>query len=513
MHSHVTIIGAGLAGLVASCYLRKCGFEVSVVEKNATPGGRARQFSEKGFVFDMGPSWYWMPDVFESFFADFGKKTSDYYKLVRLSPSYTVFFENEEWDIPSSMEELGRLFETLETGSRERLQAYMHDAAAKYAVGMHRFASKPALHLSEFMSGDILSLLHKLQPFRNMEQHVNRYFSHPLIRKIMQFPVIFLGAMPHRIPAMYSLMNYADTRLGTWYPLGGMHEIVKAVYKLAKALGVKFRFGADVAGIDMEDKKARAVRFNNERLATDIVIGAGDYHGIESLLPEDYRQYDNRYWESREMAPSCLLYFLGIDKRLPLQHHSLFFDTSFEGHGKALYQDPEWPKNPLFYVCAPSVTDPSVAPEGCENLFVLIPVAAGLDGDTAAMRREYLDMVLKRLEERTKTDIKNHIVFQKDYAISDFQQDYHAFKGNAYGLANTLMQTAFGKPRMHSRKVENLFFCGQLTVPGPGLPPAFLSGKMVAEQVLKYAQQKLDFSTHSTKEKHEYPFSVQPSEL
>jgi phytoene desaturase len=472
--------------MVTACYLQQQHYHVTVYEKNSMPGGRARQFSQNGFVFDMGPSWYWMPDVFESFFNDFGKSASDYYTLERLDPSYSIYFKQEKISLPASIGALQALFEELEPGSGARLLVYLRDAAEKYQVGMHRFAGKASLHLSEFMSRDILSLLYKLQPFRNMQQHVNRYFKHPMIRKIMQFPVIFLGAMPDRIPAMYSLMNYADTVLGTWYPLGGMYEVIKGVYSLARELGVKFCFNSDVEGIDVIGGRARVLHCNGEKEATDLVIGAGDYHHMEQLLSPEHRQYSMQYWGKKEMAPSCLLYFLGIDKRLPLDHHTLFFDTSFDKHAQSLYDDPQWPEEPLFYVCAPSVTDASVAPAGCENLFILIPVASGLEGDGPELRQQYLDGVLERLEKRTGTSIKENIIFQKHYALQDFKTDYHAFRGNAYGLANTLKQTAFGKPRMRSSKVENLFFCGQLTVPGPGLPPAFLSGRTAATEAVKY---------------------------
>lgn len=486
MKRNIAIIGAGISGMVAACYLRKQGYSVTIYEKNSTPGGRARQFTANGFVFDMGPSWYWMPDVFEAFFNDFGKSAADYYQLQRLDPSYSIYFGEEKIEVPAGMAALEQLFETWEPGSSSRLRAYLADAAGKYDIGMHRFAGKASLHISEFVSLENIFLLKKLQPFRDMQQHVNRYFKHPVIRKIMQFPVIFLGAMPDRIPAMYSLMNYADTALGTWYPQGGMYSVVKAVYDLAGELGVNFCFDCDVEAMEIVAGKAVSLQCNGQRKAADLVIGAGDYHHIEQLLPKMYRQYSSTYWDKREMAPSCLLYFLGVNRRLPVTHHSLFFDTSFEQHAQSLYEAPEWPEDPLFYVCAPSVTDASVAPADGENLFILVPVAAGLKGDTPILRQHYLDIILKRIADRTGVSVKEHIVFQRDYALNDFTTDYHAFRGNAYGLANTLRQTAFGKPRMHSSKVSNLFFCGQLTVPGPGLPPAFLSGKMAAGEAGKY---------------------------
>jgi len=476
--------------MVAACYLQKQGYSVTVYEKNSIPGGRARQFREGGFVFDMGPSWYWMPEIFENFFREFGRSTADYYSLVRLDPSYSIYFQGEKMRIPAGMEALGELFEALETGSAKRLHDYLGNAAEKYRIGMERYATKPCLRLSEFVSKDVVSLLKKLQPFQNMREHVDGYFKHPAIRNIMQFPVIFLGAMPERIPAMYSLMNYADTALGTWYPEGGMFQVPRAVHHLAEELGVKFRFDQDIDGIEVVNRKAVGVRCRGRKEDAELVIGAGDYHYMEQLLDPADRQYSAQYWDTREMAPGCLLYFLGVDKRVPLDHHNLFFDSSFDDHARSLYKEPRWPEDPLFYICAPSVTDATVAPAGCENLFILIPVAAGLEGDGRALRERYLDKVLRRLEERTGTAIRDHIIYQRDYALKDFSADYHAFRGNAYGLANTLKQTAYGKPRMRSGKVTNLFFCGQLTVPGPGLPPAFLSGRTAALEAMKYLKQR-----------------------
>lgn len=490
MSSRVAIIGAGFSGLAAACYLQKNGCEVTVYERHSSPGGRARQFWAEGFTFDMGPSWYWMPDVFESFFNDFGHKPDDFYSLIRLSPSYSLYTSDIRFDIPPDAAALGRLFETLEPGSSKKLKSFLEDARIKYELGMDRFARQPSLGLREYMSLENLFLLRRLGLHRNMHDHVSRYFKHPVIKKIMEFPVLFLGAMPDRIPAMYSLMNYADTMLGTWYPMGGMFEIVKAIYALATELGVQFRFDCDIQKVEVEHNKVHRLRFTSPQADTpaeaDAVIGAGDYHHMEQLLDENYRQYSEKYWQRRTMAPSCLLYFLGIDRRLPLQHHSLFFDTSFQAHAASLYEHPDWPDAPLFYCCAPSVTDPSVAPQGCENLFLLVPVAAGLDGDSPYLRQAYLDNLMDRLGTHTGIAVRQHIVYQRSYGINDFTNDYSAFRGNAYGLANTLRQTAFGKPAMRSRKLPNLFYCGQLTVPGPGVPPALISGKIAAEATLQY---------------------------
>jgi phytoene desaturase len=488
----VVVIGSGFAGLSAACFMAKAGLDVKVLEKHAGPGGRARQLKEDGFCFDMGPSWYWMPDVFDRFFAAFGKKTADYYQLQRLSPSYTVYGEDGPLHIPSDYNELKALFEQLETGSGERLDQYLLAAGHKYKIGMQQLAYKPGQHLSEFVNKDLLTSLFRMDLFTDMTRHIARYFKHPVLQQLLAFPVLFLGALPENIPALYSFMNYADIKLGTWYPQGGMYGIVDGMYSLAKELGVTFHFNEEVSRIELEKGRAVAVQTASSRYEADTVVGAADYHFIETeLLPASHRSYSAAYWDRRVMAPSCLLYYVGLNKRLPaLHHHSLFFDVPFDAHGAEIYSDPKWPANPLFYVSCPSRTDDTVAPEGHENLFILIPVAAGLTGDNEVLRKQYFDMVIKRLETHLQETVADKVVYMKSYAGRDFTQDYHAFKGNAYGLANTLKQTALLKPSMRSRKVSNLFYAGQLTVPGPGVPPSIISGEIAATAVLK--SQKLN---------------------
>lgn len=489
------IIGSGFAGLSAACFLAKAGYSVTVLEKQKTPGGRARQLCEDGFVFDMGPSWYWMPEVFERFFNCFGKKVSDYYELKRLDPSYRIYWPDNTMDIPANYDELKKLFETIEPGSGGQLDKFLAEAAYKYEVGINKLVHKPGRSVSEFLDWDVIKGVFKLDVFANMKKHVGKYFKHPQLQQMMEFPVLFLGALPQHTPALYSLMNYADIKLGTWYPKGGMYKIVEAMFNLAKELGVEFCFDHDVQSIEVVNNKAKSVTSRttiNDQLSTinhmaDVVIGGADYNFIETqLLPENCRTYSDEYWNKRVMAPSCLLYYVGLNKKLDhVLHHSLFFDTDFGVHGNEIYTNPQWPENPLFYVCITSVSDNTQAPEGHENLFFLIPVAAGLTGDTEALRNRYFENIVQRFEHRTGQSIKENIVYKKSYAVSDFVNDYNSFKGNAYGLANTLLQTAVLKPSCKSKKVHNLFYTGQLTVPGPGVPPSLISGEVVAKEVMK----------------------------
>lgn len=456
------------------------------------PGGRARQMKTHGFTFDMGPSWYWMPDVFERYFACFGKKVSDYYELERLDPSYRVYWDDGPVDIPANLNELKSLFESFEPGSGKKLEEFLKEAAYKYEVGVGKLVFKPSQSLFEFLDLDLAKGLLKLDVFNSMRKHVHRFFKHPRLRELMEFPVLFLGALPQQTPALYSLMNYADIKGGTWFPKGGMYRIVQAMYDLAIELGVSFHFNAEVSSIQVENMQAKSVTTNsmngNTIYPADVVIGGADYHHIETdLLPKEFRSYSKQYWESRVMAPGSILFYLGLNKKIKgISHHTLYFDTSFDIHGKEIYTTKEWPTNPLFYVNATTVTDLSMAPEGCENLFLLIPVAAGLENDTEELRDKYFDMILARMEKHLGQSIKDAIIYKKSYAHSNFIEDYHAFKGNAYGLANTLGQTAVLKPSCRSKKIKNLFFTGQLTVPGPGVPPSLISGEVVAGEVVKH---------------------------
>jgi phytoene desaturase len=267
-----------------------------------------------------------------------------------------------------------------------------------------------------------------------------------------------------------------------------MYSIVKAMYDTAVELGVEFHFNQNVQCIAIEEKKARRVITDKDEWIADAVIVAADYHFAETTwLEPQYRSYDENYWNKRVMAPSCLLYYVGLNKRLKnIRHHSLFFDTPFETHAEEIYTSKQWPVNPMFYMSAVSVTDNTVAPEGHENLFLLIPVAAGLEGDTEALRDKYFDAIVARIEKHLGEPVKEHVVYKKSFSVRDFVSEYNAFKGNAYGLANTLLQTAILKPSCRSKKVDNLFYTGQLTVPGPGVPPSLISGEVVAGEVLKY---------------------------
>ena len=483
----IVVIGSGFAGLSAASVLAKNGYQVTILEKNDQPGGRARVWEKGGFKFDMGPSWYWMPDVFDDYFALFGKKTADFYKLKRLDPGYQIYFGKEDvLKIPAEMQQIEALFEQEEPGSSLKLREFLKQAAYKYKVGMGEYVFRPSHSIFEFIDFRLMAESFRIQMLTSMSKHVSKYFKNPRLIKLLEFPVLFLGATPQNTPAMYSMMNYADLSLGTWYPMGGMHEIVKGMVKTAQDLGVDIKLNHEVLKIESEAGHVKYVITNQGIVNANFVIAGADYeHVDQQLLEKRDRNYNKKYWENRTMSPSSLLFYVGLNKKVDgIQHHNLFFDEDFELHAEEIYTKPQWPQKPLFYVCCPSKTDSSVAPEGCENLFFLMPVAPDLKDDDET-REHYFDLMIDRFEKITGQQIKDSITVKRSYAHRDFISDYHSFKGNAYGLANTLSQTAFFKPAMRSRKLKNLLFTGQLTVPGPGVPPSLISGQIAAHEAIK----------------------------
>lgn len=491
--SKVAIIGSGFSGLSAAAYLSAAGHEVHVYEKNDTLGGRARQLkTSTGYTFDMGPSWYWMPGVFEKFFSDFGFSVSDFYELTLLNPSFDVVFgENELMSVPENFEELCALFESIEVGSASKLRLFMDEAAFKYKTGMENLVYKPGLSLTEFIDADLIKGVFRLQVFTSFSKHVRKFFTHPKLIALMEFPVLFLGAMPQDTPALYSLMNYAGLKLGTWYPQGGFGIVIAAMAKVAQDKGAQFHTNSAVSNIEIENGVAKTILVNGINLPFDAVIASADYQHVENkLLPPAYRNYSEKYWDTKTFAPSSLIFYIGINKKISaLQHHTLFFDEDLHEHAVEIYKKPQWPTKPLFYVCCPSKTDASVAPEGHENLFFLMPIAPGIE-DTDALRETYFQVMLTRLEKLVKEDIGNYIDYKKSYCVQDFITDYNSYKGNAYGLANTLRQTALLKPKVKNNKVKNLFYAGQLTVPGPGVPPSIISGEISSKLLLAYLNTK-----------------------
>ncbi|MEM9077405.1 MAG: phytoene desaturase family protein [Bacteroidota bacterium] len=478
----IAIIGSGFSSLSASCYLAKAGYQVDVFEKNETVGGRARQLIKDGFTFDIGPSWYWMPDIFDKFFGDFGKKTSDYYQLDKLDPAYKIFFQDDVITIGDCMEKICEEFERIETGSSTHLKQFIGKAQKNYDIAINKVVLRPGLSPIELVTKE--TVLRVDQFFKSISQEVRKKFKNPKLISTLEFPVLFLGAKPSKTPSFYNFMNFADFGLGTWHPKGGMYEIIKAMKSLAEELGVKFHMQSAVESIEVENGKVIGINTNGTSYMADYVISGADYHHSETLLNKKYRQYSESYWENRTYAPSSLLFYVGFSKKLAnIEHHNLFFDTNFERHAEEIYDEPQWPSQPLFYVNFPSVTDGSMAPKDHEAGFFLVPIAPGLE-DTPELRDQYFDIIIDRFEKRTGQSAKDQILFKESFCVNDFIEQYNSYKGNAYGMANTLRQTAFLRPNLKSNKVKNLYFTGQLTVPGPGVPPSLISGKLVSDLIL-----------------------------
>ncbi|GMN11706.1 phytoene desaturase family protein [Croceitalea sp. MTPC9] len=479
---NISIIGSGFSSLSAACHLAKNGYKVSIFEKGSTVGGRARQLVKNGYTFDMGPSWYWMPDIFEKFFNEFEKKPSDYYELEKLNPAYKIFFADDTITIGDCMDKICEEFERIETGSAVHLKSFISKAQTNYDIAINKIVLKPGLSPLELVTKD--TVLRVDQFFKTISQEVRKRFKNPKLISTLEFPVLFLGAKPSNTPSFYSFMNFADFGLGTWHPKGGMYEVIKAMQSLAKELGVIIHTNSPVEKILVADGNATGVIVNGKAFHSDKVISGADYHHSETLLDKEYRQYSEKYWDKKTYAPSSLLFYVGFNKKLDnVNHHNLFFDTDFEKHAEEIYDNPKWPSKPLFYANFPSVSDKSMAPTDCETGFFLIPIATNLE-DTPVLRNQYFDIIIDRFEKLTRQDVKNSIIFKESFCVKDFIKEYNSYKGNAYGMANTLSQTAFLRPNLKSKKVKNLFFTGQLTVPGPGVPPALISGKLVADLII-----------------------------
>ncbi|MAP55407.1 oleate hydratase [Altibacter sp.] len=484
MMKKIVIIGSGFSSLAAASYLARDGHTVTIYEKNATVGGRARQLQKDGFTFDIGPTWYWMPDVFERFFSDFHKKPSDYYELIKLNPAYSVYFGTNDFiTIEDTLEKICAAFEKEEPGSSVKLRAFMAEAQDNYNIAIKDLVYRPGVSPLELVTPVTVKKIGQF--FSTISKEVRKEFDNPRLISILEFPVLFLGAKPSNTPAFYSFMNYADFGLGTFHPKDGMYTVIEGMKSLAESLGVTIKTQQNVEKILVKKRKAVGIQVNGETVAADIVLSGADYHHTETLLEPKYRQYTEAYWKKKTFAPSALLFFVGFNTKLAnVAHHTLFFDVDFQAHAKDIYDEPQWPEEPLFYASFPSITDTGAAPEGKEAGIFLIPLAPGLD-DIPELREEYFEKILERFEKLTNQDAKKYVIFKESFCINDFVEAYNSYKGNAYGLANTLLQTAFLRPKLKSKKVRNLYFTGQLTVPGPGVPPSLISGKLVAGLIQK----------------------------
>ena len=386
--------------------------------------------------------------------------------------------------IVDNLDDISNTFETIETGSGEQLKLFISQAKNNYDIAIKDLVYKPGESIFELITPKTIGKLNQF--LSTISTDVKKVFKNKKLQSILEFPALFLGAKPSNTPSFYNFMNYADFGLGTWHPKGGMYEVIKGMVSLAKSLGVDFENYANVEKIAVKNNKVEGLWIDDYLVKSDLVVSGADYAHTEQLLPEVNRQYTDEYWNRKTFAPSSLLFYVGLNKPVEnVEHHTLFFDTDFDAHAKSIYDTPDWPEKPLFYASFPSKTDVTIAPEGKEAAIFLIPLAPGIE-DSDEIRAVYFEKIIDRLENLTKQDIRSHILFKESFGINNFIEDYNSYKGNAYGLANTLMQTAFLRPKLKSNRVKGLYFTGQLTVPGPGVPPSLISGKLTADLVKKY---------------------------
>jgi len=473
----IVVIGAGLGGLSTAALLAREGFPVTLLEKNDSPGGRARTFCADGFRFDMGPSWYLMPEVFQRFFEEFGKTPEDYYRLHRLDPSYRMVFGRDDVvDVSADLDQNHRLFGRLEKGGEAKFSKFLAQSRVLYDLSMSEFVYKEFRTLFDYFSPRVINAGVSPRVFGSMDSYVARYFKNDRARKLLEYSIVFLGGNPKKTPAMYSMLSHVDFNLGVWYPSGGLHSVVQALVSLCQELGVEMHLSCEVTGIDVQRGRVSGVRTVNGSCQADMVIVNSDYaHAETQLLAPQYQTFPRSYWKKKTIAPSAFILYLGLDQKIKnLQHHNIMVALDWKEHFQAIFDSPSWPDKPSYYVCVPSKTDPSVAPEGNENLFILVPVASGLE-DPDGLRDAYADKMLRDLEANTGEELISHIVTRRIFSQRDFSSDYNAYQGTALGLAHTLGQTALFRPSHRSKAVQGLYYTGQYTHPGIGVPMTIIS--------------------------------------
>jgi phytoene desaturase len=482
----VSVIGGGIGGLAASALLAKEGYDVTVYEKNPEVGGRARVWRKYGFVFDMGPSWYLMPEIFDHYFALFDRKVEDFYELIRLDPSYRIFFPDKVIDISATLEENMRTFERLENNGAEKLTKYLKQAREKYDYLMKGLMYEDLAGIRAMLSPKLMGAGWKLSILSNIDKLTKKFFKTERARKILQYSIVFLGGNPKNTPALYSMISHIDFNLGVWYPLGGLGKIVEGLQSITEEYGGSIRLGEEVTGIEVSGRLATGLHTEGGFVEADAIISNADYpHTEMKLLKEEYQTYPTEYWKKKTIAPSAFVLYLGLNKKIDsLTHHNVILDYDWVNHFEQIFDKPSWPDEPAYYLCCPSKMDGSVAPENCENIFVTVPISAGVE-DTPEVREAYYDKMVTHMEKVTGTSIRDSIVVKRIFSVNDFTQDYNAYKGTAVGLTHTFSQSAFFRPRHQSKKVKNLYYTGQYTHPGIGVPMALISSEIVADMIKK----------------------------
>lgn len=483
----VLIIGAGFSGLSLAALLKHSGFDVTVFEKNNECGGRARLWEKDGFKFDMGPSWYLMPEVFDNFFSVFNKKSSDYYELERLDCSYKVFFDKDDYvDVKSHPDELFNIFEKIEQGSGNKLKNYLEQSEKKYTTALDEFLYRDYTSFFDFINKRTIIDGLKLNVFGSLDKFIGKNFKNRRLKQLLEYTMVFLGTAPKDAPAMYSMMSHIDMKQGVFYPHGGLNKVADSIKDLCIELGVEIITNTNIDKININNSIAESVQSNGKTFKGDILISSADYPYIElNCIEKKYRTFNSKYWESRKIAPSMFILYLGLDKKLDkLSHHNLYFSENWNKHFNSIFNCPELPENPCFYLSCISKTDKDSAPANHENVFVLVPIAPGLDINSEASEK-YKDYIIQHIENICSEKINEHIKTSRIFTVEDFEKDYNAYKGTALGLSHNLMQTALFRPAHKSKKIKNLFYTGQYTHPGVGVPMVLISSQITADIITK----------------------------
>lgn len=481
----IVVVGGGFGGLSTACFLADKGYEVELIEKNETVGGRASVLEEDGYRFDMGPSWYLMPDIFERFFNKFDHEPEDFYELNRLDPNYRIFFKDGDvMDVPADPEEASELFETYEDGAGEAFQRYLDKSEETYEIGMNEFVLKDRNNFRDYISLDVLKNARGISLIKKMQDHVEEYFDNSKLQQVMQYTLVFLGGSPRNTPALYNLMSHVDFNMGVYYPEGGIYSVIEGMKELGEELGVTYSTGEEVIEINKDERPY--VVTEDRRIECVAVVSNADYAFTETeLLPDKYTTHDRDYWESKTYAPSAFLMYFGVDDELEnLEHHSLVLPEDWNPHFEKIFDNPDLPDDPAYYICNPSETDDSVAPEGESAIFVLVPIAAELELNEEK-REKFRKAVLEDIAENTGEDLRGKINYEKIFAGEEFKEKYNSFNGTALGIAHTLRQTSVFRPKQRSKKMKGLYYTGQYTNPGIGMPMCLISGEHAAEKVVE----------------------------